>query len=259
VAKELGRADLHIHTTYKDGLSTVDEVIARAVALELDVIAITDHDTIEGAIEARKKTKNLDLEVIVGEEISSRAGHVIGLFLNEKIEPWLSLAETIRRIHRQGGLAIIPHPLWSLRGQVPIAKSRRIDLGMSGVSRRSMIKILRADPESRPDAVEVFNASPIGLVRHLEVKLLNQEQWHLPEVGSSDAHSAAIVGHCYTIFPGRSAANIRQAIEKGETIAEGSFMSPSEAFRLVRCRIRRDAGRLKRRGLESLKPREEWR
>lgn len=259
MARTLGRADLHIHTSYKDGLSTVDEVLKRAVTLGLDVIAITDHDTIDGALEARKKAKSMDLEVIIGEEVSSRAGHVIGLFLKEKVEPWLSLKETIRRIHEQGGLVIIPHPLWSLRAQVPIAKSRRIDLGMSGVSRRSIAKVLRAGSDARPDAVEIYNASPIGLVHHLEAKVLNKEQWHLPEIGSSDAHSAAIVGHCYTIFPGSSAADVRRAIKKAETVAEGSFMSPSEAFQLVRRRIRRDARRLKARGRQTFRPREELR
>ena len=105
----MGRADPHIHSLASDGVSTVAEILDAAVAANLDVIAITDHERIDAAVAAQKMAvaRGLPLEVIVGEEISTRSGHLVGLFMNERIRPWLSLRTSVARIHEQGGLAII--------------------------------------------------------------------------------------------------------------------------------------------------------
>lgn len=235
----MGRADLHIHTDYSlDGLSPVSEILTAAEDAGLQVIAITDHDRIDGALEAKRLARGV--EVIVGEEISSRAGHVIGLFLRERIRPGLSLERTIRAIHAQGGISVIAHPLWRLYLGVAVP-GRKLGVGFGGVSRSSMRRILEKDPLARPDAVEVWNASLNGRIPHRDVVRLNSESWKLPEVGGSDAHHASLVAGAVTHFPGRTAEDLRRALLAGETEASGSFLSGAETLRLVGGTLRKGA------------------
>src|SRR5919109_1093988 len=106
-----GRADTHIHTCYSDGRGTVEEVLEWASRkAALDVIAVTDHNTVAGALEAALLAPDYGLEVIVGEEVTSREGHILGLFLKERVPPGLSGLETVAAIHDQGGLAVAAHP-----------------------------------------------------------------------------------------------------------------------------------------------------
>jgi len=109
----MGRADLHLHTNFSDGLDSPHDIVLDASQRELNVIAITDHDTLEGAVRARNyahSRPDLGIEVIVGSEISTLNGHVIGLFLNDFVPPRLSAARTVELIHTQGGLAVLAHP-----------------------------------------------------------------------------------------------------------------------------------------------------
>ncbi len=109
----IARLDLHVHTAYShDGFTTPEALLRAARRRGLTGIAVTDHDTIEGA---RVCEKTLPLTVIVGEEITTQAGHLIGLFLTEAIPPGLSLAETIERIRDQRGLVYLPHPFDRIR------------------------------------------------------------------------------------------------------------------------------------------------
>ncbi len=102
-------ADLHIHTTYSDGTATVPDVLAHVAASNLHVIAITDHDAIAGALEARQLARDFGVEVIVGEEVSTLDGHVLALFIAEFLPPGRPAAETIAGVHAQGGLCVAPH------------------------------------------------------------------------------------------------------------------------------------------------------
>src|SRR5579864_9474354 len=114
-------ADLHMHTRYSDGRPTVRALLDHiARRTRLQVIAITDHDTIEGALEARALQARYPFEVVVGEEISSREGHILALFLRQHVAPGMSAAETIAAIHEHGGLAIAAHPFittWTIGRQ----------------------------------------------------------------------------------------------------------------------------------------------
>jgi predicted metal-dependent phosphoesterase TrpH len=107
-------ADLHMHTHHSGDCATpVDDLLDEAIERGLSVIAVTDHNTIEGGLEAatRAQERLLDLQVIVGSEIMTDGqGEVIGLFLREEVPKGLSFAETVARIHAQGGLVYIPHP-----------------------------------------------------------------------------------------------------------------------------------------------------
>lgn len=203
-----GRADLHIHTLASDGVASVEQVLRRAEQLRLDVIAITDHERIDAAHAARAmaQARGMALEVVVGEEVSTRGGHVVGLFIEQRIRPWQSLRATIAQIHEQGGLAIIAHPL------VPYP------LCASGRS----IRRLLADPDPRfhPDAVEAFNPTTAASRWGRRVPAF-AAGLGLAQVASSDAHRAEDVGAALTTFAGRSAADLRAAIEAGQTGWQG--------------------------------------
>jgi predicted metal-dependent phosphoesterase TrpH len=204
-----GRADLHIHTRFSDGWPGPVDVVRRARRLGLDVIAVTDHDTIEGALWAAEYARRLGRgpEVVVGEEVSTRHGHVVGLFLEKRIRPGLSAAATVAAIHEQGGIAFAPHPFWRTT-QARRARSRT--RGVHGVGWLA--------GELDFDAIEVDNSTPgFHLINQLALRL-NEEARRAP-LGNSDAHILDAVGRSYSSFPGRSAAELRAAIEAGTTRA----------------------------------------
>ena len=206
----LGRADLHVHTLASDGTSSVEEVLARAVAVGLDVVAITDHERIDAAVAARSlaRARRLPLDVVVGEEVTTRGGHLLALFVEARIRPLRSLRATIAAIHEQGGLAIPAHPL------VPYP------LCAQGFALRRLL----ADPDPRfhPDALETFNPTAIGRLWHGRVVAFAAEHG-LATVGSSDAHAASAIGVGHTTFPGRSAEDLRAAIVERRTQWHGEF------------------------------------
>jgi len=200
-----GRADLHMHTTASDGWPTPHELVDHAARrARLDVIAVTDHDTIEGALRARDHAaKRARFHVIVGEEVSSRDGHIVALFLERRVRPGMSAAATVHAIHDQGGLAIAAHPFWRTQ--------RRARTGpVHGVG------WLAAELDF--DAIEVENATP-GFY------LFNQLAHRLnlglgaAELGCSDAHILDAVGRAFTEFPGKTPEALREAIESGVTTA----------------------------------------
>jgi len=105
---DLSKADLHIHSFFSDGKPSIEEILAYTQKnTNLDVIAITDHDTISGALHAAElaSKRKYRFEVIVGEEVSSIEGHILGLFLTEKIEPNQTAHETIKQIHALSTIA----------------------------------------------------------------------------------------------------------------------------------------------------------
>ena len=111
--RPLIEVDLHMHTDHSGDCATpVDTLIHTARDRGLGAIAITDHNEVSGALEARKLADELgDIKVIVAEEVkTAEQGEVIGLFLEEKIPKGLTMAETIAEIRRQGGLVYVPHP-----------------------------------------------------------------------------------------------------------------------------------------------------
>lgn len=100
---------IHVHTNYSpDSNRTIDDLLAQAREEGVDCIAITDHDEIRGALAAQRKAE--DVQIIVGEEISTADGHLIGLFLRDWIEPGRSAVDTAKQIKAQGGLVLAPHP-----------------------------------------------------------------------------------------------------------------------------------------------------
>jgi predicted metal-dependent phosphoesterase TrpH len=106
-------ADFHCHTTFsRDCCTTVPELIRRCRRAGIDCLAVTDHNEIEGALRVRDAA---GFRVIVGEEIFSAGGEVIGLFLESRIPPRLPFRETLERIKAQGGVTYLPHPVSGIR------------------------------------------------------------------------------------------------------------------------------------------------
>ena len=209
-----GRADLHIHTAASDGLAGVEEILEHVQEqTALDVIAITDHERIDAALAARTMaaSRGYRFEVVVGEEITTRSGHLLGLFLSRPIPPLRSLRWSIAAIHEQGGLAVPAHPL------VPVP--------MSTSARRLRGLLEDADPAVRPDAIEVFNPTTAGRRWHPRVVAFAAEHG-LTGLGSSDAHLPGHIGQVTTAFGGRTADDLRRAIESGATSWQGDFYPP---------------------------------
>lgn len=103
------RVDLHLHSIFShDGQSSLEGLIERSLECALDRIALTDHNTVEGALELATMAPKL---TIVGEEAKTREGEVIGLFITDRLAPYLTPEEVMDLIHEMGGLTYLPHPL----------------------------------------------------------------------------------------------------------------------------------------------------
>ena len=193
-----------MHTTASDGWPVPSELVDYASATNLDVIAVTDHDTIEGARRAAEYAASCStVQVVVGEEVSSRDGHIVGLYLERRIRPGMSAAATVHAIHDQGGLAVAVHPFWRTQRQT-----------RGGVVHG--VGWLAAELDF--DAVEVENATPGFYVFNQLARRLNIGLGRA-EVGGSDAHILDAVGRAFTEFPGRTPRALRTAIEQGATSA----------------------------------------
>jgi predicted metal-dependent phosphoesterase TrpH len=175
------RVDCHLHTALSgDAVTTLDELAAGVERERLDVVCITDHNVTAAAVAAAER--GIGARVIVGEEIRTQDGDVIGLFLTERVPYVLPLGEAIALIREQGGLVYLPHPFDPGRSTLKSAVSDR--LCAAGIA----------------DVVEVFNAK-------VEDPDLNQQaarlaaRYDLPGAAGSDAHDPAGIGAAYLEMP----------------------------------------------------------
>ena len=175
------RIDLHVHTRHShDSAAPVDSVLQRCRDSGLGLVAVTDHDNIRGGLEAREKSNGFP--VIVGEEIKTAGGDVIGLFLEDPVPPRFTPLETVKRIKDQGGLVGVPHPFDRVR---PTA-----------MGRRALLEIL-----PWVDFLEGYNAHTL-LSRDNRRGVDFAEEYTVPVVACSDSHSALELGRTYTGVPG---------------------------------------------------------
>lgn len=198
---KMGRADLHLHTNVSDGFFAPEEIVVSAVKQNLNVIAITDHGRIEGAVTARKyaRKNNLPIEIIVGEEITTIQGELVGLFLKKTIPPFLDIVKTAKLIKEQKGIVFVPHPLRAITGY--------------SASFESIEKLIQ---KKLVDAIEIYNFWDYG--SGLPTKRAKKNKiWQLPELGNSDSHHKKTIGKCFTVFPGENISDLKKAIMSRKT------------------------------------------
>jgi predicted metal-dependent phosphoesterase TrpH len=205
----VGKADLQLHSDLGDGLSSIDEILDSAERAGLDVIALTDHDDIRGAFALRELAaqRSSPVAVVPGVEVTTRSGHLLALWIEEEVPMFSSLADAVSLIHEAGGLAIVPHPLSYLTFSIGEGALRQ--LAASGDDTRMV------------DAIELRNPSYAGRVRASRAAWLNTHVLRIAETGSSDAHQAALVGTCWTEFPGSAPEELRTALRGHATRADG--------------------------------------
>jgi predicted metal-dependent phosphoesterase TrpH len=206
----LSKADLHMHTNLGDGTASPQRVLSEAKRRGLKVIAITDHDHMEGAkrVQDLIEREGSDLEMIWGCEVTTREGHFLGLFMKRPVKFLCRVEAAIEAIKEQGGICVIPHPMGRL---VPSLSRRKIDELLT-----------RGYPI---DAIELYNPSPANAGARREVRRLN-EQWGFAGTGSSDAHFWQHIGAGYTLFRGETAADLRAALESRATRDGGQEQRP---------------------------------
>ena len=173
------RVDLHVHTCFsEDCVTDLEAVVGACRRAGLGAVAVTDHNTVEGA---HALAQVAPFPVIVGEEIKTTDGEIIGLFLSESVPRGLSPGETIGAIRAQGGVVYVPHPL---------DRVRRSPLGLD-----SLTAILH-----EVDALEIFNARVTLQGDNRRARLL-AEAHGLPGGAGSDAHTAREIGRAYVQMP----------------------------------------------------------
>ena len=176
----------------------------------LDGVAITEHDSF---------TQTLSDEIIIlpGVEVSSAEGHIVALGVHEIVPKGLTADSTIKEIHDQGGLVIVPHPY------DPVCECVRI-----------------SRLQNRPDAVETRNADALSFTISSYLARRDARNFGLPEVGGSDAHIPQAIGDCYTVIDSvsRDAGDILAAIKLGRTRAEGHATSMMNKWRKLSYKFR---------------------
>ena len=175
------KADLHVHTEYSPDCNTpLVRIIDHCRETGIDCLAISDHNTIEGAL---KMQDIAPFRVIVAEEVLTPYGEIMGMFLKENVPGGLSVAETISRIRAQGGLVSIPHPFDRFRQSA-------LDNGIT----RELAE------QGEIDIIEVFN-SRTPLYRSSARAESFARKYGIPGSAGSDAHTLQAIGNAYVEMP----------------------------------------------------------
>ncbi len=231
-------ADPHCHTVASDGEVTPAQLVDAAVRANLNLIAVTDHDTMDSVKETQRRGQSVGLTVVSGQEVTTKGPaqtHILGWFLDKPVKRGMSLEDTVEAIHDQGGLAIVPHPFMPIYfGSI-----------QPGMLRRLLEK-------HRVDGIEMMSTVPIGPRRR---RLLNdffaQNRERLgAAVGGSDCHfGSGDIGRVVTDYEGdfKTAVQLRTTIprlaRKGRSVPFGMALR-HELRALVDLPLRRLLGKL---------------
>lgn len=208
------KIDLHVHTHYSRCSALKPERIEK-IALQrgLDALAITDHNTLQGARAVAACARSI--KIIAGEEIRTACGELIGYFLQEEVPPGLSPQETIDEIRRQGGIVSVPHPFDRLRS--------------SRMQQDALASII-----NQIDMIETFNARDILTRRNGRLLTLAREAGVVPVV-SSDAHLGIEIGRAYVIIDDFSSPReFLQNLRSAERISRKSPLWVHLATKIIR-------------------------
>ncbi|MEW6503714.1 MAG: PHP domain-containing protein [Chloroflexota bacterium] len=200
----MGQADLHIHTIFsKDGTATIEAVLKHAHRAGLDLIAITDHDEIEGALKAETIGFQYHVGVIPGIEVSTAEGHLLTLFVRTCLPAGKSLGETLQRVNDAGGVAIAAHPL---------------AVGAHSLNETSIRRALETEiGQQTLVGIESLNASLFYRGSNARAARLAL-RLGLAAVGCSDSHVGWNIGHARTFFHGHTPADLRKALLERKTM-----------------------------------------
>jgi len=198
-------ADLHIHSIYShDGTSSIPAILKYVVEnTNLDVIAITDHNTTSGNQEAVELGPLYGIDVIPGCEVSTSEGHLLALYIKETPPARLSLVETALTIAEQGGLCIPAHPTAKGTSSVTFETIQQA-LEVPGVAEVLV-------------GIEAVNGGLVLTRRNASVEVRSREL-PLAQCGNSDSHVLATIGQSSTEFVGKTAEDLRKALIAHETI-----------------------------------------
>jgi predicted metal-dependent phosphoesterase TrpH len=209
----VSRADIHVHSKYSglarlgflrfpESVNEPRDIVKQASLAGLNLVCVTDHNTIHGGLKAKENEKDFPgTEVVVGEEISTRDGEILGLFLHEEIPKGLNAIETIEQIRAQDGIVVSPHPFSK---HVP-ALGLKVD----------MLSI---------DGLEVLNAGHVdGYSNNKAVQHASSGKWAL--MGGSDSHSLNTIGCAFTEFEGNGVEDFRRQILAKKTRPGGKEMT----------------------------------
>lgn len=193
------RYDLHIHTRYSSCSNLKPEnILRRAKEKGLDGIAVTDHNSIRGALETSALNKDRYFEVIIGEEIDTDKGEVLAYHIKEEIKPG-KFEKVVKEIKKQGGIAVIAHPY---------------AVGLIGRKKATIDAVVKDI-----DAIEGFNARSFFAFENIQAQIKAREM-DLPMTAGSDAHFAFEIGRAYTEFEG----DLRKSLKEGKTKINGSIL-----------------------------------
>ena len=197
----MGTADLHIHSIYShDATTTVRAILKQAADVGLNVIAITDHDEIRGTFEAQKLAPEFGIDIVPGAEVTTRDGHLVALYISKLPPAGMTIIDTLLHIGDQGGIAIAPHPFNNL------PNSLSMEAVLSAMANPRTKQVLKGI-ETHNMGTQNFDK----IARKLAVYL------PLAKIASSDAHIYWAVGAGRTEFPGKTAGDLRTALEENTT------------------------------------------
>lgn len=202
------RADLHNHTHFSpDSILAPEELVRRCVRAGITCVAVTDHNTVRGGLEVQRIVEAegiAGLRVIVGEEVRSADGEILGLFLNEDVPRGLTAEETIEVIRAQGGVVGVPHPFDNLRSALDAERMKAL--------------------VAQIDFIESYNARVVFPDHNKKAGRFAAEHG-LPVSAASDAHSPWEVGRAYIDIPKfKDAKEFVKALDRG--MIGGHISSP---------------------------------
>ena len=212
----MGLADLHVHTIHSyDGTASVEAVLRQAKKVGLDLVAITDHDQINGALAALEIGPRVGIEVIPGIEITTAEGDLLALFIQKKVKPGLQLIDTLIQVGELGGICVAPHP--TATGP-----------GMKSLNGLSIIEALQHSDASRVLlGIETYNATVLDQTSNKYARTL-AERSGVSQTGSSDAHILSTIGLGTTEFPGHTTEDFAVAIQNNFTrVHKGRQLTPA--------------------------------
>ena len=200
--------ELHVHTRHSDGTRTLEQTLARTSRLGLDTVAITDHDKVTEGLRAQHLAPDYGCAAVAGTEVTTRfQHHLLGLFIRQPVPLYRTMADSVRAIRDQGGLAILAHPFMA----VPNASNQGRILGWL--------------EETDFDGIEIGSQYLSAKRRERLLAFYGRHRERLgAAIGGTDAHFGDL-GRFLTLYPGQGPHDLYRAIRERRTVAARSSVS----------------------------------